>query len=527
MPGYYDPAGSGEVGGKTVPRALISVWDKSGISELAARLVAAGFEILSTGGTARTLVDAGLPVTEVSDLTGFPEILDGRVKTLHPTVHAGLLARRDLPEHMQTLREHHIGTIDVLVGNLYPFAAVVSSDDVDDANAIENIDIGGPAMIRAAAKNHQGVVVLVEPADYEPVLSAIEAGGLDNVSAAERRRLAAKAFGHVAHYDSLVASYLRADDEFPTELTFGGHLLHETKYGENPHQRAAVYALSAPGEVSGVGTWSLESGGELSYNNYLDASAAWSTAQAFESPAVVIVKHTLPCGVGADDDLAEAFRLALAGDPVSAFGGILACNRVVTAAMVEAMGKLRLDVIIAPGYEKEALLNLQKRRNLRIVEVDESQADRSLDVRSVPGGFLVQEPDQVPVDTSTWRVVTEREPTAEELRSLEFAWRVAPFVKSNAIVLASPNRVVGIGAGQPNRVESVRIATKVAGEHAKGSGLASDAFFPFPDGIEAAAAAGVTAIVQPGGSVRDEECIATANAHGIAMLFTGRRHFRH
>lgn len=510
-----------------MPRALISVWDKTGIADLAIRLADAGFEIVSTGGTARMLTEAGLPVIEVSDLTGFPEMLDGRVKTLHPAVHAGLLARRDDAGHLQTLQEHDLTTIDLLVSNLYPFASVVSSDEIDHENAIENIDIGGPAMIRSAAKNHAGVVVLVDPSDYEGVLDAVESGGLDNVSMAERRRLAAVAFGHVSHYDSLVARYLRVDDRFPRELTIGGKLLSETRYGENPHQRAAVYALSAPGEPVGVATWKSESGGELSYNNYLDASAAWSTVQAFDEPAVVIVKHTLPCCVGSHQDLAEAYQLALSGDPVSAFGGVLACNRMVTSGMVEAIGRQRLDVMIAPGYEQEGLERLKKKRNLRVLSVGASGTDRSLDIRSVPGGFLVQEQDRVPVDSSSWTCVTEREPTADELRSLEFAWRVVPYVKSNAIVLAKPNRLVGMGAGQPNRVESVRIAVKVAGANVAGSGLASDAFFPFSDGIEAAAEAGVTAIVQPGGSVKDDECIAAANQHGVAMLFSGRRHFRH
>lgn len=510
-----------------MPRALISVWDKTGIADLATRLSAAGFEIISTGGTAKGLTDAGLTVIEISDLTGFPEMLDGRVKTLHPAVHAGLLARRDDAAHLQTLQEHNLSTIDLLVSNLYPFAAVVSSDEIDDENAIENIDIGGPAMIRSAAKNHTGVVVLVDPSDYEGVLDAIESSGVDSIPIAERRRLAAVAFGHVSHYDSLIARYLWVDDGFPRELTVGGRLLSETRYGENPHQRAAVYALSAPGEPVGVATWKSEAGGDLSYNNYLDASAAWSTVLAFDEPAVVIVKHTLPCCVGMHQDLAEAYRLALSGDPVSAFGGVLSCNRTVTAGMVEEIGRQRLDVMIAPGYEPEALERLKKKRNLRIILVGESRPDRSMDIRSVPGGFLMQEQDRMPVDSSSWTCVTERQPTREELQSLEFAWRVVPYVKSNAIVLATPNRLVGMGAGQPNRVESVRIAVKVAGDNVAGSGLASDAFFPFPDGIEAAAEAGVTAIVQPGGSVKDDECIAAANAHGVTMLFSGRRHFRH
>jgi phosphoribosylaminoimidazolecarboxamide formyltransferase / IMP cyclohydrolase len=510
-----------------LPRALISVFDKSGVADLASRLHASGIEIVSTGGTAQVIRDAGVPVADVSTITGFPEMLDGRVKTLHPIVHAGLLARRDLPAHMQTLKDFDIATIDILVSNLYPFESVIATDDVIDAEAIENIDIGGPAMIRSAAKNHAGVVVVVDPADYEQIASWIENGGLDAIPIAERRRLASVAFGHVSRYDSLVAGYLRADVAFPEELTIGGMKLHDTRYGENPHQRAAVYGLTAARGSGGVASWRLESEGEMSFNNYLDASAALSTAMAFETPAVAIVKHTLPCGVGTSDDLAEAFQLALSGDPVSAFGGILACNRSVTVAMVDAIGKLRLDVMIAPGYEPGVIDRLRRRRNLRIVRTGEPVRGEVYEIRSVPGGFLIQEEDRLPVESASWSVVTGRSPSADELLALEFAWRVVPYVKSNAIVLASTNRLVGMGAGQPNRVESVRIAAKVAGENARGSSLASDAFFPFADGIEAAAEAGVTAIVQPGGSVRDEECIAVANAKGVAMMFTGRRHFRH
>ena len=510
-----------------MPRALISVFDKTGIAKLGIRLQAAGVEILSTGGTAKALRDAGVDVTDVSAVTGFPEMLDGRVKTLHPIVHGGLLARRDLPEHMSTLAEHSIGTIDMLVSNLYPFEEVIASGDATDADAIENIDIGGPAMIRSAAKNHAGVVVLVRPSDYEPIVQAIESDGIAAVPMDKRRQLAAVAFGHVSRYDSLVAAYLRQDVPFPEELTLGGRLLHETKYGENPHQRGAVYATSGSGLPAGVGSWTVERGGELSFNNYLDASSALSTASAFDAPTVVIVKHTLPCCVGTDDDLSSAFQLALSGDPVSAFGGVLACNRTVTADLVRAIGKLRLDVMIAPAYEPEALTALERKRNLRVISTGKMQPGPALDIRSVPGGFLAQEEDRNPVDRSSWETVTERQPDPAELDALEFAWTVIPFVKSNAIVLAKASHVVGIGAGQPNRVESVRIATKVAGDNAAGSALASDAFFPFADGIEAAAAAGVTAIIQPGGSVRDEECIAAANASGIAMVFTGERHFRH
>ena len=510
-----------------MPTALISVWDKAGVTDLAKRLVAAGFEILSTGGTARSLREGGIDVVEVSDVTGFPEIMDGRVKTLHPAIHGGLLARRDKPEHMQTLAEHGLRTIDVLVTNLYPFADVVSRPDVADEDAIENIDIGGPAMTRAAAKNHEGVVVLTDPADYDEVLGQIEESGLSGVSKETRRRLAAKAFAHVSAYDSLVSAYLSADSGFPTTLPLGGHLLHETRYGENPHQTAAIYTLPAPGGAAGVATWTVHDGREMSYNNYLDATAAWGCALDVDAPTVVIVKHTLPCGIGSSDDLVDAYQRALSGDPVSAFGGIMACNRVVTEDVVAAIGKHRFDVMIAPGYADGALERLLKRRNLRVITAGDTRPVSGREARSVPGGLLVQESDSVPVDPSAWQCVTQRKPTADELETLAFAWRGVKWVKSNAIVLAQPGVVVGVGAGQPNRVESVRIAVKVAGDRASGSVLASDAFFPFPDGVEAAAAAGVSAIVQPGGSVKDAETIAVADANGMTMLMTGERHFRH
>jgi phosphoribosylaminoimidazolecarboxamide formyltransferase/IMP cyclohydrolase len=510
-----------------MPTALISVWDKTGVADLGKRLTAAGFEILSTGGTATALRDAGIPIIDVSDVTGFPEILDGRVKTLHPAVHAGLLARRDRPAHLDTLRRHGVRPIDVLVSNLYPFAAVVQSPGVGDDDAIEHIDIGGPAMVRAGAKNHQGVVVLVDPADYDDVLTIVEREGVQAVPAEIRRRLAAKAFGHVAAYDSLVARYLHEDDTFPTQLAIGGRLLHTTRYGENPHQRGAVYAVPAPGEPAGVATWHVHDGREMSYNNYLDASAAWGCAQDFVAPTVVIVKHTLPCGVGSSDDLVTAYQRALSGDPVSAFGGIMACNRPVSAAVIDAIGRHRFDVMIAPGYEAGVAERLLQRRNLRLITVGNPAAPSGWDVRSIPGGLLVQEPDRAPVDPAAWRCVTRAQPTNDQFETLVFAWKAVKWVKSNAIVLAQPDVVVGVGAGQPNRVESVRIAVRVAGDHAAGSVLASDAFFPFPDGVEAACAAGVTAIAQPGGSVRDDEVVATADRHGVAMLVTGTRHFRH
>ena len=508
-------------------RALISVWDKSGVVELARRLAAAGFELLSTGGTAREIASAGIPVREVSDVTGFPEILDGRVKTLHPAIHAGLLARRDLPDHIAILEQHEIGPIDVLVSNLYPFADVVQREGVTDDDAVEHIDIGGPAMVRAAAKNHLGVVVLVDPADYEDVLSSIERGGIASVEPATRRRLASKAFGHVATYDSLVSTYLRDDTGFPERLPIGAQLLHTTRYGENPHQRGAVYAIPANGAPKGVATWQIHDGREMSYNNYLDASAAWSCASDFAAATVVIVKHTLPCGIGSSDNLVEAYVRALSGDPVSAYGGVMASNSVITNAVVDTIGKHRFDIVIAPGFEPTAQERLLRRKNLRLIKVGNVAASGGFEVRSIPGGLLVQEPDRAPVDVSSWKTVTKREPTPAELETLAFAWRAVKWVKSNAIALAQPNVIVGVGAGQPNRVESVRIAARVAGERASGSCLASDAFFPFADGVEEAAQAGVRAIAQPGGSVRDEETIAMADAHDVAMVLTGIRHFRH
>lgn len=510
-----------------MPTALISVWDKTGVVELATMLDAAGFEIVSTGGTARTLREAGVPVIEVSDVTGFPEIMDGRVKTLHPAIHGGLLARRDKPEHLATLGQHGLRTIDVLVSNLYPFAEVVSRPEVSDEDAIENIDIGGPAMTRAAAKNHEGVIVLTDPEDYDEVASRITLGGLAGVTSDERRALAAKAFAHIAAYDSLVASYLRGVERFPARLTVSASLLHEARYGENPHQRAAVYTLPTPRENAGIGTWLVHDGREMSYNNYLDATAAWGCALDFEAPTIVIVKHTLPCGIGSSDNLVDAYRRALSGDPVSAFGGIMACNRMVTEEVADAIGRHRFDVMIAPGYSDRALERLLTKRNLRLISVGNPQPVSGRELRSVPGGLLVQDVDSVAVDPSSWTCVTTRQPTSSELETLGFAWRAVKWVKSNAIILAQPGVVVGVGAGQPNRVESVRIAVKVAGERAAGSLLASDAFFPFPDGVEVAAEAGVTAIVQPGGSVKDAETIAVADARGMTMLMTGERHFRH
>jgi len=512
--------------------ALISVSDKRGVKELALGLAELGFDIYSTGGTQRYLLETGLPVHSISSLTGFPEILDGRVKTLHPFVHAGILARRERPEHMEELQRSQIPAIDLVCVNLYPFAETVARPHSLE-EALEQIDIGGPALLRAAAKNFPSVIVLSDPDDYEPVLEMLREGG---VPMAVRRRLAAKAFQHVAAYDSIVAQYLRGEEEpFPLQLTVALEKVEDLRYGENPHQRAALYRILTPGLGSGVATARQLHGRELSYNNIMDADAAWQAVCDFQEPTVVIVKHANPCGLASRPHLAEAFQLAFQGDPISAFGGIVAVNRPVDLALAQAIREARhptsgqrlfLEVIIAPDYEAEALLLLQKSPNLRILQVGSPPADR-LTYRHVSGGLLVQEPDRYPDDRLEMKVVTQRAPTPEEMEDLLFAWKACKHVKSNAIVVAKEKALLGVGAGQPNRVQSVRLATEGAGPRAQGAVLASDAFFPFPDSVEEAARAGITAIVQPGGSVRDEEVIRAADHHGLAMVFTGVRHFRH
>lgn len=508
-------------------RALLSVWDKTGIVDLARQLHEIGFELISTGGTLAAIEGAGVPVRAVSDVTKTPEMLEGRVKTLHPAIHGGLLARRDRPEQMAELVEHGIGAIDLVVGNLYPFGEVVRQPGVTLEDALEHIDIGGPAMIRAAAKNFPGVLVLVDPADYPDILDRLAAGGLAGVSQERRRELAAKAFAHVSAYDSVIAAFLRPAGEFPEHLPIAGIKAAELRYGENPHQTASLYHLMTPQGHTGVASWRLLGGKEMSYNNYLDASAAWTAAADFPEPTVVIVKHTVPCGIASDDELAVAYEAALASDPVSAFGGVVAVNRPLDARTAEAIGDRYYEVILAPAYEPEALATLQRKRNLRLIEVPDPGGASPLAVRVLDGAMLVQTPDRVAPDPTSWRVVTERQPTTEEMEALVFAWRAVRQITSNAILLARGRATVGIGGGQPNRVDSVRIAVERAGERAAGSVLASDAFFPFADGVEAAAAAGIRAIAQPGGSVRDDEVIAAANAAGIAMVFTGVRHFKH
>jgi phosphoribosylaminoimidazolecarboxamide formyltransferase/IMP cyclohydrolase len=509
-------------------RALISVYDKTGIVAFARQLVDLGWELMSTGGTLRTLTEHGIPAIAVSDVTGFPEILDGRVKTLHPAIHGGLLARLELEEHRQQLDAHQIEPIGMLVSNLYPFEQTILQDGITDEDAIEQIDIGGPAMLRAASKNHAHVIVVVDPTDQSRVIEALEHG---EVNGALRRELAAKAFRHTAEYDTLVSSYLRSPEEaFPSDLTIAGRKSLELRYGENPHQSAAAYLRLTPGvEPHGVLDGRKLQGKEISYNNLLDADAAWSAIQGWERPAVSIVKHMIPCGLAVRDDVGGAYEAALAGDPVSAFGGIVALNRPLSGEVAELLQETFYEVVLATGFSEQAREILRSKKNLRLLEMSERDLtpEMGLQVRSIQGGLLVQQPDLRSDDEALWTVATVRAPSELELSDLRFAWRAARHVKSNAIVLAKDEAIVGIGAGQPNRVESVNIATRKAKERAEGSVLASDAYFPFADGVEAAIAAGVSAVIQPGGSKRDPEVLAAANAAGVAMIFTGTRHFLH
>ncbi|MDP2950523.1 MAG: bifunctional phosphoribosylaminoimidazolecarboxamide formyltransferase/IMP cyclohydrolase [Chloroflexota bacterium] len=511
--------------------AIISVWDKTGVVEFARGLAGLGFQVYSTGGTHKALAEGGVAVSSVSKLTGFPEILDGRVKTLHPAVHGGILARRDRPAHLEELAKSGIEAIDLVAVNLYPFVETVLKEDVTLDDALENIDIGGPTMIRAAAKNYPHVLVVVEPADYSQVLDLLRAG---EVPLDVRRRLALKAFQHVASYDTAIAQYLRGEeDAFPDQFTIPLVKLFDLRYGENPHQRAAVYREDSV--LWGGKTWGIVAaeqlhGKALSYNNFLDAEAAWRAALDFAAPTAVVVKHTNPCGLACHEDLAEAYRRALSGDPVSAYGGIVAVNRELTGEAAQEMAKTFYEIVVAPAFSEEALAILQKKRDLRILRLDPRAAigcATALEYRRVSGGFLAQEPDVYLDDGIELKVVTKREPTEEEVADLRFAWKVVKRVKSNAIVIARERTLLGMGAGQPNRVTSVHLALRRAEERARGAVLASDAFFPFPDGVELAAEGGVTAVIQPGGSIRDEEVIKAADERGMAMVFTGVRHFKH
>lgn len=504
-------------------RALLSVYNKSGIVEFAQALHELGVEIISTGQTQRVLQAAGIPALAVSEVTGFPEILDGRVKTLHPAIHAGLLARRDLPDHLAELAAHGLKPIDLVVVNLYPFAATIARPDVTMAEAQEQIDIGGVALLRAAAKNFPAVLVLVDPADYAGVLAGLRAG---EVPLGERQRLAAKAFAHTAEYDATIAAYLRTES-LPDVLPLVWRKYQPLRYGENPHQAAALY-----GDFGAF--FQQLHGKELSYNNILDTAAAQELIEEFpavEGAAVAIIKHTNPCGVAIGRDLRSAWEAAFATDREAPFGGIIAVNRPVDLAFAEAVNEIFSEIIIAPEFMPDALELLQRKKNRRLLRSlrPVTSAD-GWQIRSVPGGVLVQEPDHAPLANEEWRVVTKRAPTDVEVAALRFGWRVVKHVKSNAIVYAAADRTLGIGAGQMSRVDSSRLAiwkAKQAGLDLRGSVVASDALFPFADGVEAAIAAGATAIIQPGGSVRDEEVIAAADAAGAAMVFTGRRHFRH
>jgi len=505
-------------------RALLSVSDKTGLAEFAHGLAALGIELIATGGTARTLQEAGLTVTPVERVTGFPELLGGRVKTLHPAIHAGILAPRD-PTSLNEIAAHGIAPIDLVVVNLYPFEATVAQPDVRLEDAVEQIDIGGVALLRAAAKNFDHVTTVVDPADYATVLDELRNAG--NTSPETRARLAVKAFRHTAGYDAAIASYLaevavKDGDPLPDHLPLVLHKTQDLRYGENPHQRGALYRLP---RLRGLADAEQLHGKELSFTNVLDIDAAWALAHEFDAPAVAIIKHASPCGCAVGEPLVEAYRAALASDPVSAFGGIVGTNRPVDEATARAITEIFTEAVIAPDFTDAALAVLTQKKNLRLIRAPFAPP-ATLDLRLLHGSAVAQEPDTVDYEGEL-QTVTERAPTEEELQALRFAWKVCRHVKSNAIVFARGTATVGIGTGQPSRVDSVKLAAMKAGERAQGAVMASDAFFPFPDGIEEAAKAGVTAVIQPGGSVRDAEVIAAANAHGMAMVFTGMRHFRH
>ncbi|HWQ51687.1 MAG TPA: bifunctional phosphoribosylaminoimidazolecarboxamide formyltransferase/IMP cyclohydrolase [Terriglobales bacterium] len=513
-------------------RALVSVSDKTGAVDFAKGLGDLGYEILSTGGTAKALREAGVPVLEVSEVTGFPECLDGRVKTLHPAIHAGVLAMRDNPEHMEQLKALGIATIDVVAINLYPFKATVMKPGVTFEEAIENIDIGGPTMIRAAAKNWQDVVVAVDPADYPGILADLAAGGLTR---ARKAALARKVFAHTANYDAMISTWLRrqaGETDFPENFTATYEKVQDMRYGENPHQKAAFYREIGKGFEGTLAAAKQLHGKELSYNNINDTNGALDVLKELgaERPCAVAVKHANPCGVGLGDTLIEAYKRAYDADPVSIFGGIVALNRPCDAGTAEMMSRIFLEIVVAPAFSEEAVDILGRKKNIRLLELpavmEKNRADM-LDMKKVAGGLLVQELDTELYSEADCKVVTERVPTAQELAALKFAMKVVKHTKSNAIVLAKGEATTGVGPGQTNRVAALELAIKYAGDKAAGSVMASDAFFPFADCVEQAAAAGITAIIQPGGSIRDEDSIAACNKYGIAMVFTGMRHFKH
>ncbi|SDC97033.1 phosphoribosylaminoimidazolecarboxamide formyltransferase / IMP cyclohydrolase [Terribacillus halophilus] len=508
-----------------MPRALISVSDKTGIIPFAKGLAALDYEIISTGGTLKQLQEAGIPAVAVSEVTKFDEIMDGRVKTLHPAIHGGLLARRDDESHMQQLKERDITPIDLVAVNLYPFKNTIEKTGVTEADAIENIDIGGPTMLRSAAKNFAGVTVLVDPDDYDTTLSALQQGEL---SYEAKRRLAGKVFRHTANYDAMIAAYFaELNEEQDTEtMTLTYEKVQSLRYGENPHQKAAFYKDAIVKGASIANAKQLH-GKELSYNNIQDANAALEIVMEFQEPAAVAVKHMNPCGVGIGETISSAFHKAFEADPTSIFGGIVALNREVDRDTALQLKEIFLEIVIAPGFTEEAMALLTEKKNIRLLELAADKIQQPKKVVSVSGGLLVQDYDIGTVTEADLTVATDRKPTEEELKNLLFAWKVVKHVKSNAIVVAKDDQTIGVGAGQMNRVGAAKIALEQAGENAAGAVLASDAFFPMPDTVEAAVKAGVTAIIQPGGSKRDEDSVAVCNAHNIAMVYTDMRHFKH
>jgi phosphoribosylaminoimidazolecarboxamide formyltransferase/IMP cyclohydrolase len=522
---------------RTIRRALLSVSDKTGLVVLARALAGYGVELISTGGTRKALADAGLAVRDISDVTGFPEMLDGRVKTLHPLVHGGILAIRDNPQHMATARQHGISLIDLVVCNLYPFEATVSKSGSTHEEIVENIDIGGPSMVRSAAKNYRDVAIVSDPAQYQEVLEELRAHS-GALTLATRERLAAVAFARTAAYDRAISAYFArraGGEDWPAVLDLRFERKLALRYGENPHQKAAFYVEPGARHAC-VGTAEQLHGKELSYNNLLDLDSAFNLVREFDTPAAVVIKHNNPCGAAAADTLVEAFRKAYEGDPLSAYGGVLGFNREVDEATAQQITEPNrfIECVIAPSYSEAAFRLLTTRpswkKNVRLLRTGPVQAAseaRALDFRRVDGGLLVQTRDVEADDFAQAKVVTKRAPTEAEMAVLRFAWKVCKHVKSNAIVLAKSGMVVGVGAGQMSRVDSIHIAARKAGERVSGSVLASDAFFPFRDNVDEAARAGVTAVVQPGGSMRDQDSIQACDEHGLAMVFTGVRHFRH
>ena len=527
-----------------IKQALISVSDKTGVLDFARALSLLGVKILSTGGTAKLLADNGVAVTEVADYTGFPEMLDGRVKTLHPKVHGGILARRDFPEHVAKLEEHNIPAIDMVVVNLYPFQAAVAKADCTLEDAIENIDIGGPTMLRSAAKNHKDVVVICDPSDYGRVLAEMKGtdGSAGPVSYDTKFMLAKKVFAHTAQYDGAITNYLTSLGEdkahatraaYPQTLNMTFEKVQDMRYGENPHQSAAFYRDLVPADGA-LASYKQLQGKELSYNNIADADAAWECVKSLgglgQPAGCVIVKHANPCGVAIGVDALDAYNRALQTDPTSAFGGIIALNTELDAKTAEAIAKLFVEVLIAPSFSAEARAIMSAKQNVRLLEIPLGQGNNPFDVKRVGGGLLVQSPDVKNVGLGELRVVTKKQPTQQQLQDLMFAWRVAKFVKSNAIVFCGKGMTLGVGAGQMSRIDSARIASikaQNAGLTLVGSAVASDAFFPFRDGLDVVVDAGATCVIQPGGSMRDQEVIDAADERGVVMLYTGARHFRH